>query len=200
MLNSSIYEAAYTALYILFIQKALIQDILSYLNQFPLTFGWYTTGLAQYDEKGNRIKGRDSDFFILHQRCLFHDLKSPVEITKKYTRLSINKHIDLNRIFSLPAIQNNVFGRRYRTAGLGDVSLALLGIGKLERLNTKKIEMEIQYVKRDAELTMLLAQYNNCLVSRLMKVFASYAMMDYYQTCHNTTPSVCGIPTDTRRC
>lgn len=157
----------------------MIQDILSYLNQFPLTFGWYTTGLAQYDEKGNRIKGRDSDFFILHQRCLFHDLKSPVEITKKYTRLSINKHIDLNRIFSLPAIQNNVFGRRYRTAGLGDVSLALLGIG-------------------NAELTMLLAQYNNCLVSRLMKVFASYAMMDYYQPCH--TPSVCGIPTDTRRC
>src|SRR5215472_11229009 len=24
-------------------EKALIQDILFYLNQFPLTFGWYTT-------------------------------------------------------------------------------------------------------------------------------------------------------------
>src|SRR5215467_14277386 len=27
-------------------EKALIQDILFYLNQFPLTFGWYTTGVA----------------------------------------------------------------------------------------------------------------------------------------------------------
>ena len=27
-------------------ERALIQDILFYLNQFPLTFGWYTTGVA----------------------------------------------------------------------------------------------------------------------------------------------------------
>ena len=31
---------------------------------------------------------------------------------------------------------------------------------------------------------MLLAQYNNCLVLRLMKVFSDYAEMDYYKTCH----------------
>ncbi len=31
-------------------EKALIQDILFYLNQFPLTFGWYTTGVTVYDE------------------------------------------------------------------------------------------------------------------------------------------------------
>ena len=58
-------------------EKALIQDILFYLNQFPLTFGWY-------DDTGLRIKGRDSDFFVLHQRCVFHHLISPIEVKKTY--------------------------------------------------------------------------------------------------------------------
>src|SRR5215470_4711450 len=66
-------------------EKALIQDILSYLNQFPLTFGWYTTGVAVYDERtGLRVRNRDSDFFVLHQRCVFHNLTSPIEVKKMY--------------------------------------------------------------------------------------------------------------------
>jgi DNA polymerase, archaea type len=39
-------------------------------------------------------------------------------------------------------------------------------------------------LRRDSELAMLLAQYNNCLALRIMKVFAGYAKMDYYLTCH----------------
>ncbi|MBA3751031.1 MAG: hypothetical protein H0X03_09125, partial [Nitrosopumilus sp.] len=30
-------------------ERGLIKDILFYFNQFPLTFGWYTTGIAVYD-------------------------------------------------------------------------------------------------------------------------------------------------------
>src|SRR5215469_6686890 len=45
-------------------EKALIQDILFYLNQFPLTFGWYTTGIAVYDDTGRRVRDRDSDFLF----------------------------------------------------------------------------------------------------------------------------------------
>jgi hypothetical protein len=77
---------------------------LFYFNQFPLTFGWYTTGIAVYDDKGNRIKGRDTDFFILHQRCLLYNLESPFEIgyNGKYITLkrdSESKHIDLFKVF-----------------------------------------------------------------------------------------------------
>src|SRR5215469_13786794 len=98
-------------------EKALIQDILFYLNQFPLTFGWYSTGVAVYDDTGlNRIRERDSDFFILHQRCIFHHLPSPIEIKKTYAQFadSNKKHIDLNKVFSKPIIQNGVFEGRYR--------------------------------------------------------------------------------------
>ncbi|MGA8081049.1 MAG: DNA polymerase domain-containing protein, partial [Candidatus Nitrosopolaris sp.] len=175
-------------------EKALIEDILFYLNQFPLTFGWYTTGLAVYDDTdNNRIRGRDSDFFVLHQRCMFHHLTSPIEVKKTYARLvdSNKKHIDLNRVFSKVIIQNGVFEGRYRTTDLDSVSRTLLGVGKYGKLNAGTsdissvlIEEQMSYVRRDSELAMLLAQYNNCLALRIMKIFAGYAKMDYYLLCH----------------
>ena len=175
-------------------EKELIQRILYYLNQFPLTFGWYSTGVAVYDEKtGLRVRGRDSDLFVLHQRCIFHQLSSPVEVTKTYAGLvdPNKKHIDLCRVFEKPIVQNNLFEGRYRTTGLDSVSQALLRMRKYGKLNagTSDIsslspEEQMRYVRRDSELTMLLAQYNNCLVLRIMKVFAGYASMDYYQVCH----------------
>jgi DNA polymerase, archaea type len=178
-------------------EKALIQDILHYLNQFPLTFGWYSTGVVVYDEKtGQRVRGRDSDLFILHQRCLFHGLDSPVELSPKktYTRFKDcnKKHIDLYKVFEKNIVRKNLFDDRYRTTDLDSVSRALLGIGKYGKLNAGTInisslpvEEQMRYVRRDSELAMRLAQYNNCLVLRMMKVFAGYAGdLDYYFTCH----------------
>jgi DNA polymerase, archaea type len=175
-------------------EKALIEDILFYLNQFPLTFGWYTTGVAVYDNTGiNRVKGRDSDFFILHQRCMLYHLTSPIEVKKTYARLvdSNKKHIDLHKVFSKPIIQDSVFEEKYRTTDLDSVSQALLGVGKYDKLNAETsdisslpIEEQMRYVRRDTELAMLLAQYNNCLALRIMKIFAAYAKMDYFVVCH----------------
>ena len=55
-----------------------------------------------------------------------------MEVKKTYTRLmdSNKKHIDLNRVFSKPIVQNGVFEGRYRTTDLGSVSQALIGVGK----------------------------------------------------------------------
>lgn len=174
-------------------EKALIQDILLYLNQFPLTFGWYTTGIAVYDDKGvHRIKGRDSDFFILHQRCTLYHLISPIEVRKTYALKDSNKkHIDLYKVFGKTIIQDGVFEGRYRTTDLDSVSRALLGLGKYGKLNagtsdifSLPVEEQLCYVRRDSEIAMRLAQYNNCLALRIMKIFARYAQMDYYLTCH----------------
>ncbi|MGD9673665.1 MAG: DNA polymerase domain-containing protein [Candidatus Nitrosocosmicus sp.] len=178
-------------------EKELIKDILFYFNQFPLTFGWYTTGITIYDHKNEkRLKGRDSDFFILYQRCLYYNLDSPFEIgyNKNYIALkkgSTNKHIDLIKVFEKKVIQDNVFEGKYGTTRLESVSSALLGISKYDNINAgivkildKPIEEQKKYVKRDAELAMLLAQYNNCLVLRLMKEFSKYGEMDYFKVCN----------------
>jgi DNA polymerase elongation subunit (family B) len=174
-------------------EKELIKDVLFYLSQFPLTFGWYTTGAAVYDSSDLRIKGRDSDFFILHQRCLLYGLRSPIEVKQSYTRLADTnkKHIDLVKVFDKTIIQEGVFEGKYRTTDLNTVSLELLGLGKYASLNaaavditTLSVEEQERYVRRDAELTMLVAQYNNCLALRIMKIFAGYAEMDYYKVCH----------------
>jgi DNA polymerase, archaea type len=179
-------------------EKALIQDILFCLNQFPLTFGWYTTGVAVYDDTGHRVKGRDSDFFVLHQRCIFYHLTSPIEVKKTYARLvdSNKKHIDLHKVFGKAIIQNGVFEGRYRTTDLDSVSQTLLGLRKYGKLNAGSsdifslpVEEQMRYVRRDSELTMLLAQHNNCLALRIMKIFADYAKMDYYLVCHTDISS-----------
>ncbi len=121
-------------------EKALINDILFYFKQFQLTFGWYTTGIAVYDDQGNRMQGRDSDFFILHQRCLYHNMESPFELSynKNYMKLRDGygiKHIDLIKVFEKQIIKDNVFEGKYRTTGLDSVSSALLGIAKYDNIN-----------------------------------------------------------------
>ena len=179
-------------------EKNLIEDILFYFEQFALTFGWYTTGIAIFDSDGNRKKGRDSDFFILHHRCLLYNLDSPFEIKERYIKFKEqvkrnHNHIDLIKVFEKPIVRDNVFEGRYRTTSLDAVSFALLGIRKYKNLNPGiegilkvPIQDQKRYVRRDAELTMLLAQYNSCLALRLMKVFAGYAEMDYYNVCHTS--------------
>ena len=122
-----------------------------------------------------------SRFFVLYQRCEFHHLTSPVEVKKTYARLrdSNKKHIDLHKVFSKAIIQNGVFEGRYRTTDLDSVSQTLLGVGKYGKLNagtsdifSLPIEQQMRYVRRDSELAMLLAQYNDCLALRIMKIFA----------------------------
>jgi len=104
------------------------------------------------------------------------------------------KHIDLHKIYSKEIIQKGVFNDKYRTLHLEEVSQALLGIGKYSDSNNNSIsgdrshmlsvEEQISYVRRDSELTMMLACYNDCLVLRIMEFIAMYSEMDYIITCH----------------
>jgi DNA polymerase, archaea type len=46
------------------------------------------------------------------------------------------------------------------------------------------VDEQINYIKRDAEITMMLACYNNSIVLRIMEFIALYSEMDYIITCH----------------
>jgi DNA polymerase elongation subunit (family B) len=173
-------------------ERQLILRILDYLNKFPLTFGWYTTGVAKYDpETGDYIGGKDSDFFILDQRCKLYNITSPVRYskTRASTFLRDKKHIDLHKVYSKEIIQKGVFGDKYRTLHLHEVSQVLLGVGKYkdshgENVHLLPVSEQLEYVKRDAELTMMLACYNNSMVLQILEFISMYSGLDYIITCH----------------
>jgi len=178
-------------------ERQLILRILDYLNKFPLTFGWYTTGVAKYDpETGDYIGGKDSDFFILDQRCKLYNITSPVRYSKirASTFLMDKKHIDLHKVYSKEIIQKGVFGDKYRTLHLDEVSQVLLGVGKYkdshgnsisgENVHVLSVSEQLEYIKRDAELTMMLACYNNSMVLQILEFISMYSGLDYIITCH----------------
>ena len=145
---------------------------------------------------GDYIGGKDSDFFILDQRCKLYGIMSPVRYskTRASTFLRDKKHIDLHKVYSKEIIQKGVFGDKYRTLGLDEVSQALLGVGKYKDSNGNEVTGEnvhllpiteqLEYVKRDAELTMMLACYNNSMVLQIMEFVSMYSGLDYIITCH----------------
>ena len=96
-----------------------------------------------YESNNNNseyFRGQDSDLFILHQRCLLHKINSPIGFTRKGSTYILNRqHIDLYEVFSKTIIKNSVFDKAYRTNGLNDVGLALVGVGKYDNMqNTYK--------------------------------------------------------------
>ena len=118
-------------------ERQLILAIIRYSEKFDLTFGWYTTGVAKYDENtGDYLDGRDSDFFVLDKRCKFHCIPSPIDYSQSgsctflYDRS--RKHIDLCKVYGKEIIQKGVFNDKYRTLNLEEVGQALLGIGKFK--------------------------------------------------------------------
>ena len=178
-------------------ERQLILRIVDYLNKFPLTFGWYTTGVAKYDPgTGDYIGGKDSDFFILDQRCKLYSIASPVRYskTRASTFLRDKKHIDLHKVYSKEIIQKGVFDEKYRTLRLDEVCQTLLGVSKYkdsngnevtgENVNLLPITEQLEYVKRDAELTMMLACYNNTMILQIMGFVSMYSGLDYIITCH----------------
>jgi hypothetical protein len=48
-------------------------------------------------------------------------------------------------------------------------------------VNDLPFDIQMRYVARDAELTMMLAYYNDCLALEIMKYIALY----YYRCCHS---------------
>ena len=180
-------------------ERQLILGIIRYLDKFDLTFGWYTTGVAKYDENtADYLDGRDSDFFILDKRCEFHNIASPIAYSKSGSSSFLydrrRKHIDLCKVYGKEIIQKGVFNDKYRTLNLEEVGQALLSVGKFKDSRGNKItgdsahllviDEQINYVKRDAEITMMLACYNNCMVLRIMEFIALYSEMDYIIACH----------------
>ena len=185
-------------------ERKLIKIIIDNMNKYNLTFGWYSSGVRKYNERKNKYEGHYSDLFLLYQRCVCHGIEDlcPIALGKRsstpYFKDNDKKHIDLYKVYSKEIIKNGVFNKKYRTDKLDDVAQTLLGIGKYtytdptsqkiivtgENVNDLPLDKQMRYVARDAELTMMLAYYNDCIALEIMKYIALYSEMDYYRCCH----------------
>jgi DNA polymerase elongation subunit (family B) len=185
-------------------ERKLIKHVVDNLNEFNTTFGWYSTGVRRFSEKKQKYEGQYSDLFLLHQRCIYHEIEnlSPIALGRRsntpYLKDNNKKHIDLCKVYCKEIIKNGIFNKKYRTDRLDDVARSLLSIGKYsyndpmtgtkvivsgENVNDLPFDIQMRYVARDAELTMMLAYHSDCLALEIMKYIALYSEMDYYRCC-----------------
>jgi len=180
-------------------ERALVVDIVKVLSQFNLVFVWFGTNIARYEYNEStleyvKLDGIYTDYFILHQRCLFYGIFSPIRLLAGgRTALLKNEKkitIDLGKVFEKQIIKGKggLLKGRYRTSHLDEVGSTILGISKFENASGKdfqslSLDKQIKYAARDAEIPMMLAQYNNSLVLRVMKLIAEYSEVDYQICC-----------------
>lgn len=186
-------------------ERILVKYIINNFSKFDLTLGWNSTGVRRYNKKKNVYEGYYSDLYLLHQRCVYHGIEdlSPIALGQKsntpYLIDDNKKHIDLYKVYSKEIVRNGVFNKKYRTNKLDDISQSLLGIGKYtyidpitkkkviitgENVNDLPLDKQMRYVARDAELTMMLAYYNDCIALEIIRNIALYSEMDFYRCCH----------------
>lgn len=166
-------------------ERLLLRAVTEKIKQYPLSVGWNTMGTEQ-------TNGTDSDLTVLNERFIKNSLPSIIGYNRKgLPFIEGHSHVDLYRVFRNKIIRTSVFNNRYRSLGLNDVSMALLAKGKLEDVNgqnvhTKFIEVQKEYVLRDAELVMNLSNINNGQILHLMQAIAQLTGLGLEQVCHST--------------
>ena len=129
------------------------------------------------------FNGDDFDLpYIYHRATRLGIPKEAVPITlaREMALFKHGIHIDLYRVFSNRSIQVYAFSNKYTEHTLHAISMALLGVGKMEleeeisRLSLKKL---MQYCYTDAWLTLRLLTSGNNLVIKLLFTIARVAKM-----------------------
>jgi DNA polymerase, archaea type len=141
-------------------------------------------------------KGIDSDFVVYNARCIHNDVSSIVDISsfgKPYLKRHL--HIDLANVYGKQIVMNDLCRRKYRTSGLNEVSLAMLGPsvgGKYQHLSgadlrNLSISEQKKYNLRDVELTKLLAEHNDYKILTIMKNISAKINMPYDKVCSSAS-------------
>ena len=160
-------------------EQYLLEAIKQEIIQYPLSIGWNTTGI-------------DSDLAILNERYVKNGIQSPIGYDDRgITFVEGRTHIDLYKVFRNEMIKTSIFKNKYKSLKLDDVSLTILGKGKItdisgENVYTKSIEEQKQYVLRDAELVMDLSRFGYNEILDLMLAIAELTGLSLEEVCHSS--------------
>ena len=199
-------------------EKELVNWIMSEILKYRLTIGWYTKGIRFkiIDKKGReRYSGKDSDLKIIDNVCKYHNIPSIIRFDKRgvpyirgYDKQLCNNdhfysqknrfdyyyHIDLYNVYDKKMVID-IYHGKYRDRKLSTVSKALLGKGKLEDLDGRRVQQlpkdkQIEYVIRDASLVMDLSRYDNYAILDLMNAISVITQVSFDRVCNNGLSSL----------
>jgi DNA polymerase I len=159
-----------------------LQAIDNEISKYPLSIGWYTSGIEAV--------GNDSDLAVFDDRCFKNNIDSKIIFSNNnIPSIKGKEHIDLYQVFQKEMVKNSIFKNKYKSLKLGDVSKALLEKGKHDGITganvyTKSIEEQKKYVLKDAELVLELSKINNGQVLDLMNAISELTGLDFVQVCH----------------
>ncbi len=150
-------------------ERDLIQEVFRALKEYPFVLTFNGDG---FDLR-----------YLWHraQNLGFRREEIPIEAQVENCLLTYGIHIDLYKFFFNRSIQTYAFRRKYHNMTLDDVSLALLGKGKVE-LGEKSISdltyaELVKYCSMDAELLLELSSFNNDLVMKLLLALTRISKM-----------------------
>jgi len=119
------------------------------------------------------FNGDDFDFKYLRNRARnlgVPDEDIPITLGRRFAFLTNGVHIDLYQFFRNRSIQGYAFGNVYREFSLDEITVGILGEGKIQVGDLSQLPMRElgEYCMQDAYITYRLTSFNNNLVMNLM--------------------------------
>ncbi len=141
-------------------ESDLLIDFFEAINYYPLVLSF---------------NGDNFDCPYIVNRALKLGIKNediPFKLTKSGTFLENSIHIDLYLFFRQASIRLYAFSGRYDRSSLDELSIALLGEGKIDHpevwINEMNLELLVYYNVKDAELTLNLSKFDDNITLNLM--------------------------------
>ena len=181
-------------------EKSLLFKIVSIINKYDWSIGFYSTGIRAYNPMKGKAIGRDSDLIQLHRRLVRYGLESPIYIND-HTNLPYlvgknrnHVHLDAYKLFSNQVIKTSVYNGAYTSNDLDTISRVILGSdrgGKHEGMSGSTFETIVDleekrnYVLQDAKLLMDCVSNNNYEILKVMNSLSLLTDIPFKTICNS---------------
>jgi len=181
--------------------KFFLEAIKEKLLEYQYCFAWGSKSVMRKNHETGIPEGINGDLAVLDSNLRIIGIPTIIRYDKYSNTPFITNDIfannnrvfkadiDLLQVFAKPLVRS-IFKNKYKSLRLDDVSIALLGFGKLDnKTGAKLYEMSIEerksYCLHDAHLVAELIRANNGGdVLRIMKVIASHTTLTFEEVCH----------------
>ncbi len=85
----------------------LLRAIDNEIIKYPMSIGWYTTGIE--------AMGNDSDLAVFDDRCFKNNIDSKIIFSNNILTIKGKKHIDLYQVFQKEMVKNSIFKNKYKS-------------------------------------------------------------------------------------